>query len=216
MATTASTWQGYVLGGSSNGVDLGANDPVDTGIAWAVANNIAHVCDEAAQVRVCFTAPGAAYALTVATPITATGVYYRILSMPFFASERADGTPYRFRVRIAGAISQAGQTATYRLAICALGVEDREIIDADTTNVLETTATVTTAAWLTPATTLLSLPLGKTNEAVTVLSVIDDISGTTQTTTGIWLSATVWAKTTSTAANPELHGLLVAEYIGTT
>lgn len=204
------------------------DDPVDSLLMRrGVANNLMHACDSMAQVRVnawptkVFGGNLDAY-WTIDGP-DFTAQWYPLGGMPFGPwplTLRADGTPYRLIVQLAGATAAAG-TVTFRVVIAPDYVSAVEGLTEDTDRVWEGSTTSTSAADVSGVSQgansgLDYLDVSRTLAASWIRSHIayDAVGGSSPVNVQQCLvSAWVFAKTTHTSAVPRLYGLRVAEYL---
>lgn len=201
-----------------------------------LANGLLHCADEIAQVRVNYMAPAAAIAQdqdefeTIETSPTASQ-WYRVGGSPFGPwplTLRADGTPYKLRIRLGVAASASNATTlTVRVVVCPLdevtAVEER---DRDTDRVYEVAWTAsdtgTSPTWLVgesqgdaASETVITVDRESAFAWTQRVPTYDAVSAASPTTVQqVLVAAHVWAKTSSTGTLPRLQALHLAEYIG--
>ena len=209
---STSSYSGFVRFDST---ELADGVPTDALMARTLVNNVNHVADENAQVRVNWYTPGTQYAsiepFTKSASIVANTWYQVGVWGPWPACVGHDGIAYPVRVRLRGSVSNAAATATFRIVYGALPnmITDRDVAGANTADL---TSTSTTLAWLS-GTSLLELDAAQTREGVQRLSVYSSSAATS--VEACMLGVSLWAQISNASYLPRVGGLYVAEYVGT-
>lgn len=206
------------------------DDPVDSVLMRrGVANNLMHMCDSMGQVRVNFWPVLSSYAnsldsyLAIEGPDNTTGWYlFGGMPMgPWPLTLRADGTPYRLIVHMAGFMSSGLGTGTFRLVFAPDFATAREELFEDTDRAWEGSTTATSTSTITGASQgsgayadYVDIDRDRAAAWIRDVTVYDAVSGAEPKSAQQCLtSAWVFARTTHTGAAPRLSGLRVAEYI---
>lgn len=199
------------------GTDWNDDDPMDTAMARAIANNALHLADQAGQVRACWGDFDTSSGNTAIThTFGGTNVWERVLGIGSFpVSVRADGSAYPMRVFLRGASASGSYTAHFRVTVCAPGMAARCINENDT-DVESFSTTSTTDAWLAPSGGLIEIPADKVSYSAWGVNTIDGVAGNAVTAPMSWFVCEVWAmRDNALLTSCDLCGLYLAEYIGT-
>lgn len=216
---STSEW-GYVV--DTDATILAATDtPLGNIGARAIVNNINHLSDEFAQVRLNWSDPtGKGYATGAASAFTNIPVF----SDTFPLTLRQSGDSYRLRIRIGGYYTGAGATTATLRAIVSGGMTapgalrswggagDREFLTAGltTTSAWATGASQGTNAW----TDMVYLPSALVT--TTQFTTIATVGGNTAVVDVPFAQLTIYASSTAAAAHGVyVTGVYLAEYIGT-
>lgn len=232
MATSILTGGGLVeFAASLYGTD---DDPMDAVMMRdGVMHGLLHAADSMAQVRVNYLPIASAAAegqdsFETTEPPANTTDYLLLGGSPFGPwplTVRANGQPYKLRVRIAGAVSATPATATFRVILAAAGarLSETDILEAlDST--FEAEATSTTAAWLSGSSqgslansTLITVSTDQVRSWTRNVPIFNAVSSPSagQTIRQVGVKVYVFAKTTNTSRLAQLHALHIQEYIGT-
>jgi len=190
------------------------NKPLGPVVTRTVLNNLNHLSDEAAQVRV---NDG-----TARQPTTVTANFpWLIISYMVPVTQRQSGDSYKMRIRIAGAAETAG-TNVYFTAVLGTptasgargswgGFGDQEFVTSTTSS--------DTPAWLTgtsqgPAAsgTLVYLPSALvTTQAFDTL---DTVGGSRKTVNVPMTQLSIYGTTANATVKPVLYHVYLAEYVG--
>lgn len=209
-------------------------DPMDTVIMRdGVANGLLHAADSMGQVRVCYHPIAVASAKPVhdsyetidGSPVA--GQWYALGAQPFGAwplTLRADGTPYKLRIRVGISASVNNQnTITLRFVLAPLGrqYEERDRAADHVYQVSATASAVTSATWTAgtsqgsaASATLLTLDADTARSWIGFASTFDGVSGAAPVQVEQCLVALYAFGRTSGTSLPRLHGLHLSEYIG--
>ena len=215
-----------------------AADPVSAAVVRdGIANGLLHAADSHGQVRVNYMPIAAARAngqdafATIPAPPT-PGQWYQVGAGPFGPwplTLRADGTPYRLRLRVGVAASMTGDVELeIRVVIAPADSRGtaRALVDAPVDYVWGTTwkadDTGTTPTWATGATRAEGFPTMLVLDAATAAawtvntSTYDAVSSASPVQVQqVLVAAHVFAKTADAERLPRLHALHIAEYVGT-
>lgn len=210
-----------------------ADDPMDTVMMRdGVAHGLLHAADSMAQVRVNYHPIAAGVAVdsdsfeTIETsPAPTTGQWYRVGGAPFGPwplTLRADGSGYKLRIRIGGALSSGTDTATFRVVIAPPRRLLTAEIEESEDHIFEATTASTTIAWLSgtaqgsSSPTVLTITAARAARLTRVREVYDAVSSATpHTVRQSLVAAHVFAKTSNVNSIPRLHALHLSEYVGT-
>jgi hypothetical protein len=230
MATSILTGGGIVeFPATLYGTD---DDPVDTVVMRdGVMHGLLHAADSMGQVRVNYMGIGNAVSEgqdefeTIETPAN-TSDYYLMGGTPFGPwplTMRANGEPYKLRVRVGGSVSATPATATFRIVIAPLTIVTAADVLAALDSTLQVTATSTTLAWLTGqsqgtlgSTTLITVTADQAAAWTRDVDIYNAVSSPAggQTVEQIRVMAYVFAKTSDVTKLPQLSALHIQEYIG--
>ena len=207
------------------------DDPMDAVILKSgVANGLLHCADSMAQVRVNYMAPlstavandTSTFGTVDGTPVA--GTWYPLEGFPMGPwplTLRADGTPYRLRIRAGGSLSGGAGTGTFRFIIAPTYADALPGRFESEDHIFETTTTSTSATWMTGTSqgdnsgaTYIDVSRELASSWIRNVSIVDAASGASPGTVQQCL-VSVWcfAKTTSAASVPRVHALHLAEYI---
>jgi hypothetical protein len=185
-------------------------------------NNLCHYADVFGQVRAAWNASprvGKGYLDSITPAAVDTPYYIWATTFPIYL--RADGSPYRLRIRIAGASSDNTNAVRFRAVLAYAPVLGRRAVDAADHVFLTATTTSSTAAWLTGATqgsaadtTIITLAGTAAAEAITITSTPADIGGAGRAVSQCIVTLAVYGQTANVAATPRLHGVYAAEWVG--
>lgn len=194
-----------------------------------VHNNLCHLADEYAQVRVAwgatsgtfddqqvnFQASVSSYSLNTWYPMVSFG--------PWPLALRQSGDGYYIRLRLSVGAGKAGDTVEVR-AVVSPAAEAAGLIGVDEDYVYEVTANSTSSttagssqgpnAW----SNMIYIPAAVTSGWTQTTATLDDISGNARSVDQCLVALNVYGRTTSTtldAASPILYGAYAAEWIGT-
>ena len=207
-----------------------AGEYVDTVLMRrVVANNLHHAADSMGQVRVNYW-PAKPFGGNLAgfaetDGIDEAGRWYLMGGCPMGPwplTLRADGTPYRLVIRMAAAVSSGAGTADLRVIIAPSYSSALEGLTEDSdrvylaANVSATSSTLVTGVSQGDASssTFLDVPRDLAVSWIQEWPTFDDVSGASPVSIqACMVSAWVFAKSTSTSAEPRLYGLHLHEYI---
>jgi len=203
-----------------------ADDPMDAVMMRdGVLNNALVLADEYAQVRCNWMSivggSGQGY---VGLPSSfAADTWYRIGEFARFPIQlRHTGRPYRLRIRIAGATTNAGGAARFAAVLSPPGYLTPPFLDdADDSIYITSETTSTSHAWLggvsqgsAARVTMLELSSELAARWATPASTLDDLGGNPATMSQVIVALTVFAKNASASYDSRLSGVYAAEYIG--
>lgn len=218
------------LGGRTlynDGITLGAAQlPIDTvAVRDVLLNNLCHYADTFGQTRVAWCSPISTYASKQflrprTSPAPVVDEFYEIGSFgPFPIQLRADGSPYKLAIWATG-FSSAGDTVTFRIAVCPVP-RVREVIREAQDWVWQATTTSTTSADLSgtsrgsaASATLLTLSAARASGWASAEGTLVDLAGAPAGVEQTLVSVCVWAASTDAASYPALSGLYAREWIG--
>lgn len=204
------------------------DDPEDTVLHRdGTANGLLHAADSIGQVRVNYMPVAAGVAdgqETFATIDTGpeADVYYHVgVFGRWPLTIRADGTPYRLRIRVAGASSSTNDAPTFRVVIAPNFPEALAGKTSDEDSVFEASGTATTTiAWLSgtsqgsaAAATYVQVSAEQARDWTAEQVVFDAVNaGTPRSIQQCLVSAWVWAKQGGVDDLPRLYGLHIQEF----
>lgn len=200
-----------------------------------VQNNLNHLADESAQVRVAYSSTRSAFADT-ATGIVGFGapedldigdLWYRLASFgPFPIRIRKDGTPYRMRIRVNANNVYSSSTTRLRVVLCPKGT-DSWLVRANEDFVWESQDfTSTSSGWRTGASlgtngwaTQVALRNSDITPWIGTVSSLNAVGGsTTVSCDQVLVSLNVWYSTENSInqerVSPVLRACYAAEYVG--
>jgi hypothetical protein len=202
------------------------NVAVDSGyVRDVILNNLCHYADEFAQTRIAFGATSTALddqsTYYESEDVDVGGGWVRVGPAfgPWSIPLRSDGSPYRLRVRVAGALAGSA-TITMRLVVGSPARLD-DIVSFDTDYVFETGTVSLIPGWLTGSSqgtqaydALIEIPPAVASSWITNVTTLDTVGGDEFGSQQCLVSARVYAKSTSGKTTARLYGLYVAEYVG--
>lgn len=207
-----------------SGLGLAAPGAIGASIARDYAiNNLLHLADEYAQVRVAWIAPveSEGYISGRTSSLTADR-WFPIGSFgPFPIALRESGDSYRLRVRVAGS-SSGGHAVKFRIVLAPLR-EALDLVNTTTADFIFETATTTsgTGAWLTGAsigveawTTQVQLPAEYAAAWMRETATLTDVAGTAVGAQQCLVAVNVFGSTANTGSVPRLAGVYAAEFVG--
>lgn len=207
-----------------SGYGLDATKAVGASIARDYAvNNLLHLADEYAQVRVAWIAPteGEGYVTGRTASITADR-WYPIASFGAFPiALRQDGSSYRLRVRLGGS-SSGGHAVKFRL-VFAPQRDALDLVNTTAGDFIFETATTTsgTGAWLTGTsqgveawTTQVQIPPEYAATWMRETSTLSDIGGSAVGVQQCLVACSIFGSTANAASVPRLSGVYAAEFVG--
>lgn len=208
-----------------------ANAALDAGFTRDfVLNNLAHLADEHAQVRVAWTPTSTSFddqavGFAQTTPITAD-IWAPVVSFgPFPIALRQNGDTYRIRIRVAAITGDNPAAGVLRVVLCpveeaALAVQANEdnvyevTLADDTTNAWRSGSSQGSSAW----SNMIYAPAELTAGWVSTVSTLETVGGNAAGVEQCLVSLNVYAKTTDAPDTDTpgivLTGLYAAEYIG--
>ncbi len=209
------------------------DDPMDaTVMRDGVLHGLMHACDSMAQVRVNYHPidSGVATDQTSFEPILSSAVadtWYQFGASPMGEwplTLRADGTPYKLRIRIGAAMSASGATGKIRVVIAPRSRIDRVGVAAAIDSIYQATFTSTTIAWIgstsaismaTETQGLVSVGAAQarawTRDVACYNAVRSPAAGTT--VEQCLVSAHVYGSTNVATKLPRLHALHISEFV---
>ena len=208
------------------------DDPADAVILRdGVYHGTHHAADSFAQVRVNYqpVASGVAQdqdSYETHETASSTSDWVQVGGSPFGKwplSLRADGSGYKLRVRIAGAMSATADTATFRVVLGPPRRLSEPEIEASLDSTFEAVATNTTIQYLSGSSqgddnsgTVLTVTRDQARDWTRGESIYNAVSSPTggHTVDQCLVSAHVYVRTTDVTNRARLHALHVAEYVG--
>jgi len=202
-----------------------AGDPMDTVLMRdGVMNGLLHLADEFAQIRCNWAAQTVPIKNGYRTTTTSAVAdeWYRIGEVARWPIQfRANGNPYKVRIRIGGHSNNASYTATFGAVLSPpatgpiyIGVGDDWVFHTAGT-------TGTTPAWLTGTSqgtvgsaTILTLPTAADMWWSTPESTLADLGGNPASVTQTIVSLTIFGKTSNASGEARLDAVHASEYIG--
>jgi hypothetical protein len=194
-----------------------------------------HKADSIAQVRYAWTAPDPSLLAGNETPETiphtGTDLDEATVDSPrwfgfgegvtYCPKVRADGSAYPLRIDLAGASSGGDRVDFAVVVVPRLEAGIQPLWGATPIGISKVYSdiTATSAAWLTPddGSRMVEIPRTVIDRALALespWSTLTDIGGDRTSVVMPLLRVAVYAQTFDAASSPELHGLVVAEYIG--
>jgi hypothetical protein len=205
-----------------DGLFLDAGDPVGALYTRTVFSNLNHYADAIAPACVNWTSGPASVSARVVEPdgTLAAGVWYRLgVWGPFPVLFRADGTPYRFRIRLHGG-STGGAFTIFRVVIST--PDDRDIDRDLAEDFAWQGSTTSSSAVEVPGVTqgddasafLARLDAVEGSRLVREEGTVRDFGGDTSSVLTAWAAAKVYTQTTSPASTPQLAALHISQAVG--
>ncbi len=200
-----------------------AKDPADTVIMRdGVLNGLLHLADEYAQIRCNWCAvsspPNQGYR-GITSGFTADR-WYRLGEFGKWPIQlRADGTPYKIRVRLAGMTNGTG-TAKFGCAISPPGWDSFWAGSFDSIFHTATTSSGT-AGWLTGSSqgsaasgTLVTLPIATDARWSRPVATLDDLAGDPVSVTQAIATLTVFGQNNNASGDARIVAVHASEYVG--
>jgi len=231
MATSILTGGGIVeFAAALFGTD---DDPMDPVIKRdGLVHGLLHAADSMAQVRVNYNpilagaSEGQDSFETIETPAS-TSDFLLVGGTPFGPwplTIRANGAPYKLRVRFAGAVASTVATATFRVVIFPLIRISTSDITLAVDSTFEATTSSATVDWISGtsqgtvgSSTLITVTARQAQSWTREVEVFNAVSSPAAGVSieQVRVMAYVFAKTTDVTKLPRMHALHIEEYIGT-
>lgn len=195
---------------------MGATQPVDSGMAGRALGNLNHLADQCAQVRVAWTAPtGLAIGYNEDGP-TVDGFQALWTSTPFDLHINDDGTSYPCRLRMRLAAEEQGfdsHPPIFRFVLAPEGASQIDMVVADPVSVAELSVdNGGVMTWYAHG-SLLRLNRRKVSEATRSVQTRNSIGGGLSTAAWLRVELSAWARVGATGDDiASLGGLELAEY----
>lgn len=187
-----------------------------------LVNNLCHYADVFGQVRASWSGSAlAAKGYLETTPPTVVDGPYLMWATTFPVMLRAGMEPYKLRIRLAGATSNALYACRFRAVLASQTTIASRLTEAADHVFLTATTSSTTGAWLTGAsqgsgayTTMLEMSREDVASALTITSTPADIGGAGRATTQCLVTLGVYGQTANVLATPRLYGVYASEWVG--
>jgi hypothetical protein len=188
--------------------------PLSTAAAKCVLNNAIQLNEQSAQVRIKWI--GRTTGDYRGPDTVAANTWQLVFSDQIILARRPNLRAFPMRVRLAGSISNASYTATFRVVVGAESYARLHAVAGPATygDVLEFTSTSTTIAWLGGG--LLTMDPALSFETARSMQALNTTTGALGTRMVHSPFVQVWTRTTNVAGVPRLGGLVVEEFASDT